>query len=408
MTDKSKRHLKIGTIALIVGITLGIIGWRRVTRGMETPDPVDERVDSPSDVVVVDEQQLKQISTVPVKQGFVTVDRKATGKIGFNEDRLTPVFTPYSGRVTELLVNKGDAVKAGQPLVVLESPDYVAAQNELASARSDVVKAKIGLKSAEVALERAQNLHNQEAISTKELQQSEADLARARDEDHRADATLKGVESRVLLFGKDPEDLANLGEHVDRRIVLRAPISGIIVDRKIGPGQYIKSDLPDPLFLISDLTTLWVIADVYESDVAAIRVNMPVEVSVAAYSGRVFPARISFISPAVDPATRTVRVRCLVPNSDGLLKPEMFATIKIGAAEHQQAPLVPASAIINDGDASVVFVAEGGRRFHRRPIHVGHQVEAGAFVVDSGLRSDEAVAIRGALLLNELRKYSNK
>jgi membrane fusion protein, heavy metal efflux system len=404
MKDRNKWRRRIWMSAVILGITFGVIGWRRVTDRADKSDRVNEKVDSSSEVVVVNEEQLKHISTNPVKQGFVTVDRKATGKVGFNEDRLTPVFTPYSGRVSELLANKGDAVKAGQPLVVLESADYVAAQNDLAAARSDVAKAKIGLESAEVAAERARSLHNQEAISTKDLQQAEADLARAQDENRRAGATLQGVQNRVLLFGKDPEELAGLGDHVDRRIVLRAPISGIIVDRKIGPGQFVKPDLPDPLFLISDLTTLWVIADVYESDLAAIRFNMPVEVSVAAYADRVFPARITFINPTVDAATRTVRVRCLVSNSGGLLKPEMFATIKIGAAEQQRAPLVSGDAIVLDGDTPVVFVAEGPGRFRSRRVHLGQEVERGSFVVDSGLRADEMVATRGALLLNELRK----
>jgi membrane fusion protein, heavy metal efflux system len=407
--DRSKWHLRIWTIALILGITLGLIGWRQLITRMEKADPVNEKVDSSSEVVYVSEQQLKQISTDLIKEDLVTVDRKATGKVGFNEDRLTPVFTPYSGRVSELLANKGDAVKAGQPLVVLESPDYVAAQNDLATARSDVAKSRIGLKSAEIAAERARTLHNQEAIATKELQQTEADLARAQDELRRAEATLRAVENRILLFGKNPEDLASLGEHVDRRVVLRAPIPGIIVDRKIGPGQYVKPDSPDPIFLISDLTTLWVLVDVYESDLAATRLNTSVEVSVAAYSDRVFPARISFISPTVDPATRTVRVRCLVSNSDGLLKPEMFATVKIGSATQQRTALVPATAIIVDGDDSVVFVADGPARFLRRRIQVGHQVDRGAFVVDSGLRPGEAVATRGALLLNELGKsHSNR
>src|SRR5689334_9348914 len=258
MKRKSKWRLRIWTIVLILGIILGLVGWRQLITRTEKADPVNEKVASPSDVVFVDAQQLKQISTDLVKEDYVTVDRKATGKVGYNEDRLTPVFTPYSGRVSELLANKGDAVKAGQPLVVLESPDYVAAQNDLATAQSDVGKSRIGLKSAEIADERARRLHNQEAIATKELQQTEADLARAQDELRRAEATLRAVENRILLFGKNPEDLASLGEHVDRRVVLRAPIPGIIVDRKIGPGQYVKPESPDPVFLISDLTTLWV------------------------------------------------------------------------------------------------------------------------------------------------------
>ena len=164
MKHKSKRRLRIWTIALIAGITLGLIGWHQLTTRMEKADSVNVKVDAPLEVVSVNEQQLKQISAEFVKQDFVTVDRKATGKVGFNEDRLTPVFTPYSGRVTELLANKGDAVKAGQPLVVLESADYVAAQNDLATARSDVAKGRIGLKSAEIAAERARTLHDQEAI----------------------------------------------------------------------------------------------------------------------------------------------------------------------------------------------------------------------------------------------------
>ena len=413
MKRKSKWRLRIWTIALILGIILGLVGWRQLITRTEKADPVNEKVASPSEVVFVDAQQLKQISTDLVKEDYVTVDRKATGKVGYNEDRLTPVFTPYSGRVSELLANKGDAVKAGQPLVVLESPDYVAAQNDLATAQSDVAKSRIGLKSAEIADERARRLHDQEAIATKDLQQVEADLARAQDELRRSEATLRAIENRILLFGKDPDDIAGLREHVDPRIVLRAPIAGIIVDRKIGPGQYVKPDSPDPVFLISDLTTLWVIVDVYESDLSATRLNSPVEVSVAAYPDRVFPARISFISPTVDPATRTVRVRCLVLNSEGLLKPEMFATIRIGSAGQQRASVVPADAIIVDGDDSGVFVVEGPGRFRWRSIQIGHQVERGAFVVDSGLRPGEAVADRGALLLNELRKshgnsFSNK
>src|SRR5262249_31599279 len=265
-------------------------------------------------------------------------------KVGFNEDRLTPVFTPYAGRILELLANKGDSVGKNQPLVVVESPDLVAAQNDLASARSDLAKAKIGLDTAETVAERARRLHEQEAIATKDLQQAEADLTRAQDEVRRAQVSLAAVENRLSLFGKDPKEIAGLGERVDRRVVIRAPIAGTIVDRKVGPGQYVKPDAPDPLFLISDLATLWILADVYESDVAMIHVGAPVDVVVPAYPTRAFPAHISFISPTVDPATRTVRVRCVIQNPQGLLKPDMFATIKIGAAAQQSVPVVPASA----------------------------------------------------------------
>ncbi len=215
---------------------------------------------------------------------------------------------------------------------------------------------------------------------------------------------LTAVEQRLLLFGKDPQDITNLGDRVDRQVTLRAPLAaGTIVDRKIGPGQYVKPDLPDPLFLISDLSTLWVLVDIYESDAAAVHLNMPVEISVTAYPGRAFPAHISFISPTVDSTTRTVRVKCLVPNPEGLLKPDMFATVKIGSAVPQMVPVVPASAVVVEGNTSLVFVSTGSGQFHKRLIQVGQEMEGG-FAVKSGLQAGELVATRGGLLLNEMSK----
>ena len=391
------------SLAIILAAATIFILWPRTTTPAKSADRRPEKITVSADLIVVDEQQLEQISTAVVKDRVVAVDRKATGKIAFNEDRLTPVFTPFSGRILELLANKGDTVRVGQPLATVESPDFVGAQNDLSSARSDLAKANIGLNTAQVAEQRAQRLHEQEALSTKEQQQAEADLARAQDDVRRAQAAVAAVENRLRLFGKDPEEIASLVQGVDPRVTMRAPISGTIVDRKIGPGQFVKPDMPDPLFMISDLTTLWVLVDVFESDVAAIHVNMPVEVSVAAYPDRVFPARISFISPAVDATTRTLRVRCLVANPNGLLKPDMFATIKIASAGQQSVPTLPASAVVVEGNNSFAFVAEGHGQFRRRTVNASKEIEGG-FIVDSGVKSGETVATRGALLLNELGK----
>jgi RND family efflux transporter MFP subunit len=130
---------------------------------------------------------------------------------------------------------------------------------------------------------------------------------------------------------------------------------------------------------------------------------MPVEVTVSAYPEKAFPAKISFISPTVDPTTRTLRVRCLVPNPNGLLKPDMFATIKIDSAGHQPMATVPASAVVVEGNDSLVFVADNTGHFRRRTVQLGKEVKEG-FIVDSGVRPGEVIATRGALLLNELSK----
>src|SRR5207244_5185114 len=138
------------------------------------------------------------------------------------------------------------------------------------------------------------------------------------------------------------------------------------------------------------------LADIYESDNAAVRLNMPVEISVGAYPDRVFPARISFISPIVDPSTRTIRVRCLLPNPAGLLKPDMFATVRIAAATQQQMPIVPAGSGVVDGKKSLGLIDETPGYFLRRKIQAGQEVE-GYFVGDVGLQGGEIVSRRGAL-----------
>jgi cobalt-zinc-cadmium efflux system membrane fusion protein len=302
----------------------------------------------------------------------------------------------------EVLANKGAVVKAGQPLLILESPEYVAAQNDLAAARSDADKARLALDLAEKSAERARRLHAGEALAMKDLQQAENDLARAREEKRRTEAAVTIVEHKLALFGKDRQEIARLAEQpgaIDRRVVIRAPLSGTIVERKVGPGQYVKSDAADPMFLISDLSTLWVMADVYETMLPKIRVGTPVQISVAAYPERNFPARVSFINPTVDAATRTVHVRCVVTNAGGLLKPEMFAKIKLGAAEAQSVPVVPASAVIAQNDQSLVYVEEAKGRFRRRQVKTGRDLQ-GMTVVEDGLKPGERVVTHGVLLLN--------
>src|SRR5439155_5151210 len=327
----SARYRVIAVAVLAVIVMIGAAIARR-----EDPRTTDSAVRQPaqivSDVIETTPDQMRQIRVEPVREQMIDLDLETTGKVGFNEDRLTPVFAPYGGRVLEVLANKGDLVQAGQPLLVVESPDLVATVNDLAEARAGVDKARIALDIADKAAQRARNLNSLEALATKELQAAESELARTREDLRRAEAAVSVVRNRLALFGKSTAEIRQLEESVtdqiDRRIVIRAPLAGTIVDRKVGPGQYIKPDTPDPLYLISDLSYVWVSADVYETYLPVIRVGAPVEIRVPAYPDRKFSARISAINPTVDPATRTVHVRCLVPNSDGSLKPEMFADIR--------------------------------------------------------------------------------
>ncbi len=358
---------------------------------------------TPPDVAVATDEQMRQIAVEPVTERTLDVERETTGKVAFNEERMTPVFTPYAGRVLEVSAIKGAVVQSGQPLLTIESPELVAAQNELAAARSDENKARIALDTAQTVAERARRLNEREALATKDLQQAEADLSRAKDELRRAEAAVKFVESRLALFGKNAGQLveASNSSAPDHLVVIRAPINGTIVERKVGNGQYVKPDTPEPLFMISDLSTVWVIADVFESYLAKIRVGQSVEITVPAYPERRFPARISFINPTVDNETRMVHVRCSVPNPGGLLKPDMFARINIGAASPQPVAVVPTGAIFTKGADSFVFVEESPKRFRRRQVKPGRAIND-ATSIEEGVRPGERVATRGVLLINQI------
>jgi membrane fusion protein, heavy metal efflux system len=357
----------------------------------------------PPDVAAATGEQMRQITVEPVTERMFDGERETTGKVAFNEERMTPVFTPYAGRVLEVNAIKGAVVQSGKPLLTIESPDLVAVQNDLAAARSDENKARIALDTAQKVAERARSLHEREALATKDLQQAEADLSRAQDDLRRAEAAVRFVESRLALFGKNAGQLveASNSSGPDRLVVIRAPINGTIVERKVGSGQYVKPDTPEPLFTISDLSTVWVIADVFESYLAKIHIGQSVEITVPAYPERRFPARVSFINPTVDSETRMVHVRCSVPNPAGLLKPDMFARINIGAASPQRVAVVPTGAIFTKGADSFVFVEESPKQFRRRQVKPGRAMDD-ATVIEEGLRPGERVATRGVLLLNEI------
>jgi membrane fusion protein, heavy metal efflux system len=318
---RSRKKMYAAAAVFALASLAGLIYWRhRSTRQAPPPgNAVQSKI--PQDVVFADENQLKNLTVEPVAAQDFTIDREVTGKIGFNENLLTPVFPAYSGRVIEALAAKGDAVRKGQPLLVVESPDYVAAQTDLANARADVDKASVNLRIAAVNVERSRKLFAQDAISKKDLQSSESALALAQAELRRAMGALAVAQSRLMIFGKTPMDIARLNAVVDSALIITAPIDGTIVDRQVGSGQVLRTDMPAPLFQISSLSTLWAQGDVFESDLPNIHIGAPAEIRVDSYPKLVFPARVSFINPTVDSATRTVRVRCEVNNQNGLLKP---------------------------------------------------------------------------------------
>ena len=393
---RQRRRLLTAGAIILIALLGGLIYWRyRSTHQGPSAIGVEE---VPPNVVFANEDQLKNLTIEPVAARDFTVDREVTGRVGFNEDRLTPVFPAYSGRVVEALATKGQFVRMGQPLLVIESPDYIEAQNNLAVARGDLDRATVNLKTAQVSAERARRLFTYEAISKKDLQSSEAALALALSELQRSRGALRVAQARLELFGKTAGAVRRLKAGADRHITIASPISGTVVERQVGPGQVVKPDATAPLFQISDLSDLWVHGDVFESDLARIRLGAPAKISVESYPDRIFPARVSFINPTVDPVTRTVHVRCRVSNPRGLLKPEMFARMTIIAAAKQSVPVIPASAVVGGGEISFVLVEEAPGRFRKRKVEIGHEVD-GSVMIKSGLKIGERIVTKGAVLL---------
>src|SRR5262249_26862427 len=224
VTSWRKRYIAVTAVLLALAV-IGVVWHRAGTPNQgaraETSNTANAAL-APPDVMEATDEQMKQIVIESVGERTIDLDRETTGKVGFNEDRMTPVFAPYAGRVVEVLANKGAVVKAGQPLLVVESPDLVAALNDLAGARADEDKTKIALDAAEKVAERARNLNAHEALATKELQAAETDLARAREEYRRAQAGTNVVKNRLAMFGKDKQEIAQLekavNEQIDRRI----------------------------------------------------------------------------------------------------------------------------------------------------------------------------------------------
>ena len=404
-TKPVRRLYAVIVAGVLLIFTIGAVLAHRKDGKTAEAKAADQQAPQSSDSIEPTPEQLAQVQVESVRQEVIDVDLETTGKVGFNEDRLTPVFAPYGGRVLEVLANKGDLVNLGQPLLVIESPDLVATANDFAEARANEDKAKIGLDIAEKAAQRARNLNSLEALATKELQAAESDLARAREDYRRATAAVAVVRNRLALFGKTPDEIKHLEEtitdQIDRRIVIRAPLAGTIVDRKVGPGQYVKPDAPDSLYLIGDLSNVWVNADVYETYLPQIHVGAHVEITVPAYADRTFPARISAINPTVDAATRTIHVRCTVPNAAGLLKPEMFASIRISSAAKRKVSTIPSTAVLTQGNESFVLAEDSTGRFRKRQVKPVREAQ-GYTIVEEGLTSSDRVVTRGVLLLSNV------
>ena len=353
------------------------------------------------DGVRVSADQAHQLNIVPVEDYKFRVFKVAVGQIAFNEDASTVVLTPFSGRVTRLIAKIGDEVKRGDPLFEIDSPEVVQAQTDLIAALHGLDKAKSQLALTQSVLDRQTGLFGDKATSRRELDQARNDHAAAQSDYKTAEGALQAARNRLrVIIGRDQAEVERLEREriINPLVTVNAPLEGTVIARKVGPGQYVRSDAGEALYSIANLSTMWLKANVPEGDIRFIRVGQELEVRVTALPDRVFEAHVIAIGAASDASTRRVVVRSEIPNPDYVLKSEMFAGFRIAVSDGESAPAVPTEAVIWEGDQAVVWVEREPMVFQRRKVKVGLEQD-GRLQIRDGLKPGETVVARGAIFV---------
>jgi len=319
----------------------------------------------------------KGIQTETVRVSSIPDYLELPAHIEADPTRIVHVFAPAGGRIVSMRVRPWDSVTKDQALAQLESSD-------LARAVADYHKALADNQAKQKELVRSQDLLVHNAISERQYQQAQADAEQAR-------AEMEATREQVRVFGMDPD-------HSATQLVVKAPRSGVVLDIGASPGEFSQAlSAPAPLCTIADITEIWAVGDIYEKDLGAAKSGQPARVTLSAYPHEHWSGRVSVVSDAVDPSTRTLRVRVVLPNSGNRIKPGMFGGIRI-LRSTASGILVPASAVIRAGNDTYVFVGSGNGRFERRSVTPGRTSDGQAEIV-SGINAGEVIVTEGALLL---------
>jgi cobalt-zinc-cadmium efflux system membrane fusion protein len=343
-----------------------------------------------AELFTIPPEQMSHVQVVTVTPTKMIRRLRLTGAVAYNAFATTPVITQVGGPVSRILVVPGEFVKKGQPLLEVSSPDY-------SQLLATYLKARDTFRVTSKNYERAQDLYQHKAIAERDLLQAESDRNQARADRNAAEQSIK------ILGIPNPEELEK--SPISAEIRLLAPISGEIVERLVAPGQVLQAGATQA-FTISDMGTVWVLANVYQGDLADVKVGDAVDVSTDAYPD-VFHGKISFISPALDPTTRTLQARIVVDNKGEKLKKDMYCTVTVTAGEIQNAIAVPDAAVLRDDENEpFVYVLSDSNQFGRRHVQIGLS-QNGQTQVTKGLSPGEKVVGDGSLFLQFANSFQH-
>jgi Cu(I)/Ag(I) efflux system membrane fusion protein len=329
-------------------------------------------VDGEKVVLDAKARQLAGVQTAAVEKKALTKEIKTTGKLAMNENGRAYITSRVMGRVDELYINAdGEYIAPGQAIAAVYSPDYIAAQEEYILAIDTV---------------------NKLSGASRDIVQMNSQLLRA-------------ARQKLELLGIPAEDIERVAQtrQPNTHMTVYAQFGGTVLEKQVLPGAYLMPG--DKLYAVSDLSSIWLYADIYEKDVASVQVGQTVTVTTPAYPGETFTGMVSFINPVLDDATRTVKVRVEMGNPGGKLKPNMFANAVINIPLGETV-VIPESSLLDTGKRKVVFVAQDENTFVKRDVVIGQEAN-GLIQVLSGLQPGEVVVTAATFLIDSQTQLGN-
>jgi membrane fusion protein, heavy metal efflux system len=383
------RASSFAMVAAIAAACLAGCGSDERANQMTSYNARESKSETP-ELFTIPQNQMSHVQVVTVEPLKLPRVLRLTGAVSYNAFNTVPVITQVGGPVSRILVVPGERVKKGQSLLEVSSPDY-------SLLYAAYLKARDTYRVTDKNYARAQDLYEHHAIAERDLLQAESDRIQAQAD---LNAALLGL--KILGIAK-PEDLEKAPSSAE--IPLLAPIGGEVVERDVAPGQLLQAGATQA-FIISDMSSVWVLANVYQGDMAAVHVGDQVRVQTDSYPDK-FQGKISFMSPALDPNTRTLQARIVVENPGEKLKNNMYVTATVNAGVEQNAIAVPdASVLRDDENQPFVYVATGSNQFGRRSVEIG-QSESGKTQILKGLSPGDKVVGDGSLFLQFANSFQH-
>jgi cobalt-zinc-cadmium efflux system membrane fusion protein len=377
-----KKHLPLCGAAMIFALALAGCGGAAEQANKMTSFSTTESAESKAELFTLPPEQMSHIQIFAVAQAPLVRTLRLSGVVAYNAFLTTPVISQVGGPVSRIMVTPGEQVTQGQPMLYVTSPDY-------SLLRSAYVKARDAFQLADKFYKRDQDLYAHKAIAEADLEQAESTRAQA-------EADLQSSEQAIKILGiSNPDDLVN--KPPSSEVALLAPLAGEVVERLCSPGQLLAAG-GTQCFTLSKMTSVWVLVNIYQNDVAYVRVGDEVTINNEAYPGEV-RGKIQYVAPALDPTTRTLQARIEASNPGERLKKDMYVTAEVRAGVIPNALMIPDAAVLRDTEnMPYVYLLTGNNRFARRTVTLGES-QAGKTQITAGLQAGDKIVGDGSLFL---------